>query len=262
MKNMPSMRPRIFKHLFALSIAAAISGASVAAPQSIQIIPAAPRYLEPVYARIQQPGTPYSSCIYGAQVTMAGSVLTVEYQREIDLCNYSVDVELGRFPAGTFTVNLLEPKVTFSSPTDPRASISTQFTVGPSTANPDERFPGKQPIADYSGLWWSSSESGWGLSIAQGATNAVFAVWFVYGPSGEPIWYTLQPGSWTTFNSYSGPIFKTTGPDFKGAFNPAAVGVTQVGTGTLSFAHGNSGTLNYVIDGQRTLKNIERQIIE
>lgn len=233
------------------------------AAQVLQIIPAAPRYMEPVYARIQERASPFAySCIYGAQVTMEGTVLTVEYQREIDICDYNVDVELGQFPAGTFTVNLPEPKVTYAEPNAPRISVTTQFTVGPSLSSPTDRFPGKQPIANYSDLWWSPSEPGWGLSVAQGATNQLFAVWFVYGASGEPIWYTLQPGKWTTYLDYTGPIFKTTGPDFKGTFNPASVGVTQVGTGTLRFEHGNSGTLNYVIDGVRTIKNIARQIIE
>lgn len=225
----------------------------------MQIIPAAPRYLEPVYARIQEPGSPFSySCIYAAQVTMEGTVINVRYQRNIDLCDWDYDVELGRFPAGTYTVNLQGPSTSL-------IPVTVQFTVGASLSSPTALYPGNQPTVNYSDLWWSPSESGWGLSIAQGATNELFAVWFIYGTSGEPVWYTLQPGNCTSsaaYTAYTGPIYKTTGPYFRGMFNPASVGVTQVGTGTLQFRHADSGILNFVIDGVRTIKDIERQIIE
>ena len=254
---MQPIQAQVIRQLFAL-LFATFSGVSMAA-QTIQIIPAAPRYLEPVYARIQQPGSPFgNSNIYAAQVTMEGTVLTIRYQRDVDLGSYDYDVELGRFPAGTYTVNLQSPNA-FDPP------VTVQFTVGASLSSPTSSYPGNQPTVNYSGLWWSPSESGWGLSIAQGATNQLFAVWFVYATSGEPVWSTLQPGNLTSssFNtSYTGPIYKTTGPNFMGTFNPASVGATQVGTGTLQFRHADSGTLNYVIDGVRTIKNISRQVIE
>ena len=136
---------------------------------------------------------------------MEGTVISVRYQRLIELCGYDYDVELGRFPAGTYTVVV-------------QGQAPVQFTVGPSSSTPAAPYPGNQPVVDYSGMWWTPSESGWGLSISQGATNQVFAVWFVYGQSGEPTWYTLQPGSWTSSNVYStytGPIYKTDGPLFR-----------------------------------------------
>ena len=237
------------KHLFAVLIATACS---TGIAQTVQIIPAAPRYQEPVYARIKESSSSFYACIYAAQVTMEGNVLSVKYQRLIELCGYDYDVELGRFPAGTYTV-----KVQDQAP--------VQFTVGVSNSSPTETYPGNQPTVNYSDLWWSPSESGWGLSIAQGATNKLFAVWFAYAPSGEPVWYTLQPGAWTSSNvyaTYTGPIYKTTGPYFGGAFNPASVAVKEVGTGTLSFRYANSGTFRYTIDGVQGTKNIERMAIE
>ena len=253
---MQRIEPQLIKHLFALCL---VTFSSVSmAQQTMQIIPAAPRFLEPVYARIHQiAGSMSYQCVYGAQVIMAGTVITVNYHFYTELCGYDYDVELGRFPTGTYTVNLQRGAYL--------TNTTAQFTVGASLSNPTTSFPGNQPTVNYSDMWWSPSESGWGLSITQGATNQLFAVWYVYSASGEPIWYTLQPGTWTDTGSsstYTGPIYKTTGPYFMGAFNPALVGVTQVGNGTLSFRQANSGTLNYVIDGVRVLKDIQRQIIE
>jgi hypothetical protein len=36
------------------------------------------------------------------------------------------------------------------------------------------------PAANYTDLWWNPSESGWGVSIVQHASNKMFAVWFTY----------------------------------------------------------------------------------
>ncbi len=237
------------RHRLAAFLAGLFCTASMA--QSVEIIPASPRFLEPVYARIKENESPYG-CIYAAQVSMDGTVISVRYQRLIDLCGYDYDVELGRFPAGTYTVAV-------------QGQAPVQFTVGASSSTPTAPYPGNQPVVNYSGMWWTPSESGWGMSISQGATNQVFAAWFVYGQSGEPVWYTLQPGSWTSSNVYStytGPIYKTTGPYFGGPFNPASAGVRQVGTGTLSFRYANRGMFSYVVEGVQGVKNIERMAIE
>jgi hypothetical protein len=159
----------------------------------------------------------------------------------IELYDYDYDVELGRFPAGYHTVNV-------QAPNNVQNQTTVQFTVGVSNSSTTAIYPGNQPTVNYSDLWWSPSESGWGLSIVQGATNKLFAVWFVYNALGEPVWYTLQPSEWTSSNvytTYTGPIYKTTGPYFGGAFNPASVGISQVGVGTLSFRYANNGTFRY-----------------
>ncbi len=118
---------------------------------------------------------------------------------------------------------------------------------------------------NYSDFWWNPSESGWGLAIQQGATNLLFAAWFVYDAMGKPVWYTLQPGRWTTANiytTYEGPVYKTNGPYFGGFFDPSQVGEMQVGTGVLSFRNSNSGTFRYTIEGVTGSKTITRMLIE
>ncbi|MEQ1516550.1 MAG: hypothetical protein ABL931_08695 [Usitatibacteraceae bacterium] len=236
--------PKLF---FALLIALFSTVSSGLGPPTIQIIPASPRYQEPVVVRFKPS---ISECIFGSQVTMVGTTITVKYSYQPELCGGDYDIELGRFPAGTYTVTVEAP-----------VPISTQFTVSPLPPRASS-FPGNRPMANYSGLWWSPSESGWGLSITQGATNELFAVWFAYDPSGEPVWYTMQPGKWTSYYDYTGPIYKTTGPYFGGPFNPALVTETQVGTGGLSFRHSTGGILGYVINGVQGRKTIERMVIE
>jgi hypothetical protein len=51
---MQSIQPQVIKHLFALFVA---TFSSISMAQTAQIIPEAPRYLEPVYARIPERGS-------------------------------------------------------------------------------------------------------------------------------------------------------------------------------------------------------------
>src|SRR3954453_19595354 len=79
-----------------------------------------------------------------------------------------------------------------------------------------------QPI-DATGLWINTDESGWGVSVYhQGDT--LFASLFVYGPDGQPKWYTAS-GMTGGGASYSGALAEATGPYFgaTASFNPGAV---------------------------------------
>jgi hypothetical protein len=145
--------------------------------------------MEPVYLRIS-PGAFTGKNGYGATASMSGNKITVQFYALPEIGQYDYDVELGRFPAGTYSIEvtgaLLIPEL--------------QFTVAPS-ATPSSH-PGNIPAVNYSDFWWDASESGWGLAIQQGATNELFAAWFAYDAMGKPVWYTLQPGKWTTANAY------------------------------------------------------------
>jgi hypothetical protein len=211
------------------------------------IVPAEPRYLEPVYLRL--PLGPYTS-VQGAQVSMEGStiVVTIQSIHCSDLCGDLIpaDIELGRFPVGTYTVLFKSPDST----------VTNRFTV----AGPTDPLI----LVDYSGMWWLPSESGWGISIWQGPTNLLFAVWFVYDPAEKPVWYTLQAQgtSQGPDTVYSGTIYKTNGPYFGGPFDPSQVGIVPSGSGSLYFGNSNSGFFQYVVDGVQGRKDITRQIIE
>lgn len=160
----------------------------------------------------------------------------------------SFDVELGRFPAGSYEVVVIQ-----TNPATP--AINAAFTV---TERHNFVPPYAFPIADFTDHWWNPLESGWGMNIHQHPTDRLFAIWFVYSQSGQPVWYTLQPGAWSSSTVYIGPVFKTTGPYFGGPFDPTQVGVTQVGTATLSFTDSNTGTFSYTVEGISGSKPITR----
>jgi hypothetical protein len=160
------------------------------------------------------------------------------------LPHYAFDVDLGRFPPGNYVVEV----VSFETQ---GTLFSTAFTVTETHAgNP-------YPVVDYTDHWWDAQESGWGISIMQHPSDRLFAVWFVYNQSRQPIWYTLQ-GSWITYAQFTGPVYKTTGPYFGGPFDPTQVGITQVGTGTLTFNDYTTGNFSYTVEGVSGSKPITR----
>ena len=58
----------------------------------------------------------------------------------------------------------------------------------------------------------------------------------------------------------SGKLYRTTGPAFGPAFDPAQVRVAEVGTASLVFTDPNNGTLNFSVDGVTGYKTITRQV--
>jgi predicted esterase len=113
---------------------------------------------------------------------------------------------------------------------------------------------------NFQALWWASppgSESGWGVNIAhQGDT--LFATWFTYAAGGRGQWLVMSNGARTAANTYSGDLYRTTGPAFN-ATPWGAVSVTRAGTGTFTFTGAESGTFAYNVDGVSQSKAIVRQ---
>lgn len=118
--------------------------------------------------------------------------------------------------------------------------------------------PTDAPAANYSDLWWNPQESGWGLSITQ--HNAmVFAAWYIYDDAGRPAWVVMPGGQWTAANAFSGDLYMASGPDPRGAFDPARVVRNRVGTGTITFNANDRGVFSYRLNGIAGAKAIERQ---
>jgi len=112
---------------------------------------------------------------------------------------------------------------------------------------------------NYQDLWWNQAESGWGLNITHQG-DVIFATLFTYAANGQGMWLVLPAGARQSDGSYSGDLYRTSGP----AFNAApwqAIGFTRVGTMRLRFANGESGTLEYSVDGVSVNKSITRQPI-
>lgn len=120
--------------------------------------------------------------------------------------------------------------------------------------------PASTAVTQYNDLWWNSTESGWGVSIAQQGTT-LFSVVYTYGQFGQPQWYVMPGGTWNG-TTYSGPLYATTaapGDFFGGAFDASAVGVTPVGTMSIAFSGNANATLSYTVNGQVFNKAIARQ---
>lgn len=111
---------------------------------------------------------------------------------------------------------------------------------------------------NYQDLWWTPAESGWGLNITQ-QHDIIFATWFIYDADRTPLWLTMSRGEKISANTFSGPIYITSGPGFSGPFNPLEVTRSQVGTATVTFSDAKNGVLTYSVNGSNVSKNITRQ---
>lgn len=219
------------------------------AANGLTILPASPMNFEQVIARISLSHCPIDQNTM--RIRQAGNVISIDdvYDEpcvDIQQPTIPFDFRLGQFPPGTYYV------IVYSSYDN--TSTFTKFTVTDSYATKTGPFP----IVDYTDHWWNPQESGWGLSIMQHPSDRIFAAWFVYDQSGQPTWYTLQPGQWVSSTVYTGPIYKTSGPYYGSTFDPNQVGVVLVGTGTFSFTDYTTGTFTYTVEGVTGSKAITR----
>lgn len=245
---------RISWHRVSLCALVALSGSPRADADvwSIEIVPAHPAIVQPVYARIGVA----SPCVYGVGISslrQEGSTIQVVADPRSS-CTIppppgpccSQDVSLGSFGAGSFSVVLKD-------------SSGAQLASGSFTV--DDTYAGKAapfPLVDYSDHWWNPQESGWGMSIVQHPSGQVLVVWFVYNSAGVPTWYVIPAGRWETSARYAGTVYKATGPFFGSSFDPSQVNVTPAGSATLSFTGHATANFSYTVDGITGTKAIAR----
>jgi hypothetical protein len=114
------------------------------------------------------------------------------------------------------------------------------------------------PEVNYQGMWWNPLESGWGIDLAHQG-NVIFATWFTHDANGNA-WYLTMTAFQTGPGTFTGTLYRTTGPPLDAAFDPAQVQRTEVGSGTLSFSDADHGTLSYTVNGISQAKPITRQV--
>ncbi len=106
-------------------------------------------------------------------------------------------------------------------------------------------------------IWWAAGggESGWGINFAH-QQNAIFATFYIFGPSGDPVWYTalLAQGAGETF---SGAVYAARGTWF-GAPWTTPPPATDVGTATFTAISPSRGNFSYRIGTTNVVKTIER----
>jgi hypothetical protein len=69
----------------------------------------------------------------------------------------------------------------------------------------------------------------------------------------------MPGGRWTTATTFTGELYMASGPDPRGAFDPARVVRTRVGAGTLSFDTAERALWSYQLNGINGSKQIQRQ---
>jgi hypothetical protein len=115
---------------------------------------------------------------------------------------------------------------------------------------------------NYQALWWASpagAENGWGVNIAHQG-DILFATWFTYAANGRGQWLVMPAGARTAAGTYTGLLYRTTGPSFSLSPWVGNVVATEVGTGTFTFTAPDAGTFAYTLDGVSQSKPITRQI--
>lgn len=235
----------------ALSIVSSVSFAQV------EVTPRSPKPQETV--RVQVAPFPTGSVPVDdgkRRITMAGNKITIEialagsYIPLPPPTSSPLDIVVGQFPTGDYQIEVRRQL----DPAGNTASIGTASFSVPAPGPLD-------PQQNNSDLWWNPNESGWGLNIIQHGSGIIFATWFIYGPDGNPIWYVVPEGQWTRPSEYRGPIYRTTGPEVWGTFNPAAVRRIMVGTAILSFDPTDSTRLTAIltVDGRTVVKQVRRQ---
>jgi hypothetical protein len=172
----------------------------------------------------------------------------------------------GFLPLANGTINYAGvDQVSYSSlPTDGVTAINRSSAMMPNRATNYAGASGAvaDAVANYEGLWWNapaSSESGWGINFEHQG-DIIFATWFTYDATGKG-WWLVMTASKTVTNTYSGKLYKTTGPAFNATpFNPLQVTPTEVGAGTLTFSDANNATFAYTVNGISQAKNITHQV--
>jgi hypothetical protein len=171
----------------------------------------------------------------GALLNSAGTALVAEDDAEAGNNHFGVT---WRVPAGTYYVLVghWEPDGTGTY------AVETQFYSVDSD--------------NYTDIWWTEGESGWGLTLNH-QSNTLFGALYTYDTDGSPLWLVMSNGTLQTDGTYSGALFRFTGPVFSASPWGAVTG-TQVGTMQLRFSGNSSATLTYSVNGVNVTKAITR----
>jgi YVTN family beta-propeller protein len=116
------------------------------------------------------------------------------------------------------------------------------------------------PAINVQGLWWQPSESGWGINLTHQG-DIVVATWFTYDTDGQGMWLIMSNGARVGTNTYSGTLYRTTGPAFNSAFfDPGKVVHTPVGNATFTFSDANNGGVAAIVNGASISKSLTRMV--
>ena len=170
------------------------------------------------------------------------------------------EIEIGRLPAGNYTLNVIEPE---NLPNYPAHSLVSNYAFTVTDARAAKAAPWVR--LDFSGHWWDPADSGWGLFIWQDArspTDSILAAWFTYAPDGKSMWYVFQPQWQTHAATTTATLLMTGRPPGPTSPPPGNTGTLSVGTASLDFTGtgvAGKGKLTYKFgDGPTLVREIQR----
>jgi hypothetical protein len=156
-------------------------------------------------------------------------------------------------PVGQATVDFTDP-----------ANVALSYTIG---GVQGRKSMSRQPFGpvDPSGgivvgdMWWGGpQQNGWGVAVLQ-QYRSLFVVWFTYDATGAPTWLVVPAGFWSDAQTWEGRAYRTTSSPWLGrAYDKSLFASTDAGIVRLHFA-GDTGTLDYSIDGRIGSIPISRQ---
>jgi hypothetical protein len=119
---------------------------------------------------------------------------------------------------------------------------------------------GAATAIDLSDIWGSTSESGWGITLAHQA-NTIFSAWYTYNAARQPVWYVsaCRMAQVSTTAQCTGEVFRVTGGvPITSSWNGAALQTQSVGVLTLNFEDASTAAMTATIDGKASSKRIQR----
>ncbi|APV48529.1 hypothetical protein BWI17_01795 [Betaproteobacteria bacterium GR16-43] len=115
----------------------------------------------------------------------------------------------------------------------------------------------RPPVGD---MWWGGSQqNGWGIAILQ-QFGTLFAVWFTYNDVGEPVWFVMPAGSWSSADTFEGRIYRTASSRWLAmAYNTSAFRVFDVGSFRVRFTGAETAAFEWTIEGRSGALALQRQ---
>jgi len=128
------------------------------------------------------------------------------------------------------------------------AASEAQFTIDTSGRSP----------SNIEGLWWNSSQSGWGATFTQ-QFHITFVAIYTYDAAGNPTWYVVT-NCQVVGNTCSGSMFRVRNGSALTAPWNGGISVTQVGNFTATFTDNSNATMSFTIDGVPGVKQVTRNV--
>jgi hypothetical protein len=165
-----------------------------------------------------------------------------------------------RMSASFFTQTTPAHNLEFAMPSRSPAARGLLFLVFALMALALAR-PAAAQTPNYSDIWYTPGEEGWGIQIAHSGTN-LFATWYTYDQNNRQTFFTVANG---TFNAAQtawtgGSIFKPTGSPYNAAtYDPSRFAAgASLGTVSFTFTNANNAVFTYTVGGTTRTKNITR----